>query len=186
VNNPGSRPGRSRCGGTQLTRDWSFFVSDGTDQRKHRAALYTSFGGRFATWWLPASALPYFALYARDLHQAGYRYRDVVAAYALNLLLVPTNLAGVAKSVVQVMRRTKTPFMRTPKVEGRTPAPRRYQVAAISMLAMSFATTAWDLAAGRYAHAGFAFLNGLLLAYAITVFIGWRSLLEDLRTWLSI
>jgi len=46
--------------------------------------------------WLPLTALPYFFLYARDLRHVGYRKRDVVGVYALNLALVPINLAGVA------------------------------------------------------------------------------------------
>ena len=35
------------------------------------------------------TALPYFALYARDLKLSGYRYWDILGVYALNLLLIP-------------------------------------------------------------------------------------------------
>ncbi|MDQ3543134.1 MAG: glycosyltransferase family 2 protein [Actinomycetota bacterium] len=79
------------------------------------ALLYGGFGAQFSSWWLPVSAAPYFALYARDLRQAGYKGRDMIAVYALNVLLVPANLAGVYKSLDQSVRRRPTPFSRTPK-----------------------------------------------------------------------
>ncbi len=45
--------------------------------------------------WLPLSALPCFLLYGRDLVHLGYRAGDLLRVYALNLLLIPVNLAGV-------------------------------------------------------------------------------------------
>ena len=47
------------------------------------------------TLWLPLAALPYYLLYARDLCRIGYPAADVLRVYALNLLLIPVNLAGV-------------------------------------------------------------------------------------------
>lgn len=130
---------------------------------------------------LPVAAVPYFFLYARDLHQAGYSYGDVVRVYALNLLLIPVNLAGVAKSIHQGITGQKIPFGRTPKVQGRTPTPWPYLVAELALLAYWCAGCMWDLLAARWGHAGFQALNVALLAYAIGRFIGWRQFLFDLR-----
>jgi len=131
--------------------------------------------------WLPVAAVPYFVLYARDLHLAGYSYTDVVRVYALNLLLIPVNLAGVLKSLHQGISGHKIPFGRTPKVEGRTRTPRRYLVAELVLLAYWSMGFVWDLLATRWGHAGFQAANVALLAYAVTRFIGWRQLVADLR-----
>jgi len=56
--------------------------------------------------------------YGRDLVRIGYRLRDLVRVYALNLLLIPVNLGGVFKSIQQGITRRKIPFGRTPKVPG--------------------------------------------------------------------
>ncbi len=144
------------------------------------ALLSYPFSAPKAAAWVPIAALPYFFLYARDLHQAGYRYRDVVQVYALNLLLVPVNLAGVAKSVHQGLTGKKIPFGRTPKVEGRTRVPSRYLVAEVALLAYWSMGCAWDVADGQWTHAGFEAANVALLTFAIGRFIGWRQLVVDL------
>jgi cellulose synthase/poly-beta-1,6-N-acetylglucosamine synthase-like glycosyltransferase len=56
------------------------------------------FPGWSANEWLPLTAVPYFLLYARDLRLVGYRRRDLVAVYELNLLLIRVNLGGVLNS----------------------------------------------------------------------------------------
>ncbi len=144
------------------------------------ALLSYPFATPKAAVWLPVAALPYFFLYARDLHQAGYRYGDVVRVYALNLLLVPVNLAGVAKSVQQGVTGKKIPFGRTPKIEGRTRVGAGYLLAELVLLGYWSMGLAWDLASGQWAHAGFGALNVSLLTFAISRFIGWRHLLVDL------
>ena len=91
------------------------------------AMLLYRFPESFQNIWLPLSALPYYILYARDLRFAGYRRAgDLPMVYALNLLLLPVNLAGVAKSVQQAVTKRKTPFRRTPKVSDRTRTPAAY------------------------------------------------------------
>src|SRR3954447_22913753 len=90
------------------------------------ALLLFPFGDWLATPWLPLCGVPYFALYARDLRGAGYHRRDVLRVYALNLLLLVANLAGVAKSLHQACTGRQTPFKRTPKVASRTAAPVLY------------------------------------------------------------
>lgn len=144
--------------------------------------LYTSIGADYASWWLPASAAPYFMLYARDLYQAGYRGADIGRVYALNLLLVPTNLAGVAASVRQLITGKRTAFARTPKIGTRTPAPAWLHLAALAMVAAAAYAALEDLGTSRYGHATFAGTNALILVYAITVFVGWTSLAADLIT----
>jgi hypothetical protein len=143
--------------------------------------LYSGVGAELSSWWLPASAAPYFILYARDLRQAGYNRRDVIAVYALNVLLVPANLAGVSKSIEQRVRQHKAPFGRTPKVAGRTAVPRHYHLATLAMIGFALYAAFWSVAAGSTAHATFAALHAVLLIWAITVFIGWTELLQDLR-----
>lgn len=149
------------------------------------AMLITGFGSSYASWWLPAAAAPYVILYTRDLGQAGYRRRDMVSVYALNLLLMPANLAGVVKSLDQAIRRSKTPFARTPKVEGRTPASPMYHLVSLALLIGATITATLDLMAGHHAHAAFAGANAALLAFAVTAFVGWRALAEDIRVGLA-
>jgi hypothetical protein len=132
--------------------------------------------------WLPVSALPYFVLYGRDLIQMGYRKADVVRAYALNLLLLPVNLAGVYKSLHQAVAGVKTPFGRTPKVQDRTTVPASYLLAEFGLLMLAAILMLVDIAKARWLHALFALVNGGLLFYAIARFIGFKAVLEDLRT----
>ena len=80
--------------------------------------------------WLPLTALPYFLAYGRDLARLGYRWRDLVGVYALNLLLVPIHFAGSLASIRQALTGRKTPFRRTPKVAGRIGAPRSFVLVA--------------------------------------------------------
>jgi cellulose synthase (UDP-forming) len=134
-----------------------------------------------ATIWLPLAAAPYFVLYARDLSHAGYRARDMLRVYALNLLLLPVNLAGAAKSIQQGITRRKIPFGRTPKIDGRTAAPALYLLAAPALALFWLTGALNDAGAGRSLHALFAALNAGLLIYAIGRFVGWRALVSDLR-----
>jgi cellulose synthase/poly-beta-1,6-N-acetylglucosamine synthase-like glycosyltransferase len=131
-------------------------------------------------WWLPLTALPYFALYGRDLVGSGYGWWDLPRVYALNLLLIPVNLGGVSKSLYQACTGRQSPFGRTPKVEGRTASPRFYVMAELAILLYCMVRGALDLGAGLYLHALFALINGALLTYAIGAFVGFREMAEDL------
>jgi cellulose synthase (UDP-forming) len=144
------------------------------------ALLTYPFDDSLATVWLPATALPYFALYARDLSSHGYRRGDVVRVYALNVLLVAANLGGVLKSLHQAATGRQTPFKRTPKVSARTPTAPLYLVLPVGLLAWCSVAVAWDVLAGRWTHAGTVAVNALLLLYAVGVFVGWRALCADL------
>jgi cellulose synthase (UDP-forming) len=122
-------------------------------------------------WWLPLTALPYFVLYGRDLVASGYSWLDLPRVYALNLLLIPVNLGGVAKSLHQACTGQRSSFARTPKVQGRTTAPRFYVLAELAIVLYCIMSSVFDLLARRWLHASFAFINGALLAYAVGSYI---------------
>ena len=130
--------------------------------------------------WLPLTALPYFWLYRRDLRHLGYKGGDIVRVYALNLLLIPVNLGGVIKSVQQAILRTKVPFVRTPKVDGRTAAPAFYILLEYVLVAHWLIGAGVDIFNDRWAHGLFAAGNAALLFYAVYRFIGLRESREDI------
>ncbi|HET8540995.1 MAG TPA: glycosyltransferase family 2 protein [Anaeromyxobacter sp.] len=144
------------------------------------AVLTFPFSDAVETWLVPLTAVPYYALYLRDLRLLGYRAGDLLRVYALNLLLVPVNLAGVAKSLQQAWTRSKIPFARTPKVEGRTTASPAFVAAELALLVHWIAGAAFDLAAGRATHAAFALANAGFLLYAVGAFMGFRESAGDL------
>jgi cellulose synthase (UDP-forming) len=131
-------------------------------------------------WWLPLTAVSYFVLYGRDLVASGYSWRDLPRVYALNLLLIPVNLGGVARSLYQGCTGRRSAFGRTPKVEGRTAAPRLYIVAELVILVYCTLRGVTDMAAGLYLHALFALINAALLGYALRWFVGLRATAEDI------
>ncbi|HWS62726.1 MAG TPA: glycosyltransferase family 2 protein [Steroidobacteraceae bacterium] len=139
------------------------------------------FDDRVNSVWLPATALPYFVLYGRDLVRIGYKWRDLASVYALNLLLIPVNLGGVFKSIEQAVTRKKIPFGRTPKVLNRTAVPALYLLAEYGMFFCWSLGAIFDFAAHRWAHAAFAAFNTSFLGFAIYSYIGWSATIEDLR-----
>jgi cellulose synthase/poly-beta-1,6-N-acetylglucosamine synthase-like glycosyltransferase len=142
--------------------------------------LFIPLADWYANVWLPLAAAPYFALYAHDLKLAGYRARDMVRVYALNLMLVPVNLGGVVRSLWQAITGRRTPFLRTPKVRDRTTAPALY-VALLYLLILMLLFGAIVSAAERHALSGAAAgVNALFLFYAVGAFIGWRDFHADL------
>jgi hypothetical protein len=130
--------------------------------------------------WLPLTAIPYFWLYRRDLVQLGYRGGDILRVYALNLLLIPVNLGGVFKSIQQAILRIKVPFVRTPKVDGRTAAPALYILLEYLLIVHWLIGAGVDVFNDRWAHGMFAAANAALLFYAVYRFIGLRESREDL------
>ncbi|NBO17729.1 MAG: glycosyl transferase [Proteobacteria bacterium] len=130
--------------------------------------------------WLPLGALPYFILYARDLRYNGYRMRDLVSVYALNLLLVPVNMGGVLKSLHQGIAGHKIPFGRTPKISGRTSIPALYCFAELALPVYCLGACAWDVWHARWAHAAFALFNGALFFYGLFRLIGIKDMLRDM------
>jgi cellulose synthase/poly-beta-1,6-N-acetylglucosamine synthase-like glycosyltransferase len=124
----------------------------------------------FDTIWLPLTAVPYYFLYARDLKQNGYQYRDILRIYSLNLLLIPVNIAGVYASLVQLVSGNKSPFKRTPKVNSDTNIPRRYLVFPALIGFALLISTVFNLMQYRYVIATFAFLNAYAILYSILNF----------------
>jgi|CXWL01.1.fsa_nt_gi cellulose synthase/poly-beta-1,6-N-acetylglucosamine synthase-like glycosyltransferase len=133
------------------------------------------------TVWLSLTAVPCFLLYARDL--SILRYRSMVyfmRIYAFNLLLLPVHLGGALKSVQQILTGKKIPFLRTPKVLGRTSAPALYVGLEYGLLLLCFATGLLNALQDRWVAAVFAVTNGVFYGYAISSFIGFSESLEDL------
>lgn len=130
--------------------------------------------------WLPLTALPYFYLYGRDLAQIGYRWRDLPRVYALNLMLIPVNIAGILNSIRQGITGRKTPFGRTPKVENRTAAPASFILAEYALFFMLLLGIAQGATNGHWVHAAFCLFNMAFLAYAIARYLGLQKSREDL------
>lgn len=132
------------------------------------------------TLWLPLSALPYFLLYTRDLRLLGYRRRDMLSVYALNLMLIPVNLAGIYKSLVQLLTDRKIPFGRTPKVQSRTAAAPGFILAEYGLFLYWFALGIVDVLLGRWLNGAFGLMNAFFMMYAILRFIGIKESFQDL------
>ncbi|MFO1027629.1 MAG: glycosyltransferase family 2 protein [Acetobacteraceae bacterium] len=143
--------------------------------------LLVPFDTAFATPWLPAAAIPYYALYTRDLYRAGYqRPVDIFRVYALNLLLIPVNLTGVAASIRQAVTGRKSAFGRTPKVDGRTGMGPGQVLLQFGMLALAGIGCLTNLITARYSYAAFTAFNTAFIAWGITTMIGWREAMQDL------
>jgi cellulose synthase (UDP-forming) len=125
----------------------------------------------FADWYLnvrlPLACLPYFALYAHDLRLAGYRARDVLRVYALNLMLIPVNLGGVFRSLRQAVTGQRTPFLRTPKVRDRTLAPPLYAALPVVSIVLLAVGGVLHALSGHELTALALGVNALLLLYAV-------------------
>jgi cellulose synthase (UDP-forming) len=144
--------------------------------------LAIPFSSELMTPWMLIAALPYFALYIRDLKNIGYRpFRDLFRVYALNLLLIPIHLTGAVTSMQQAIAGTKIPFRRTPKISGRT---RTAGLDLALQLGMAFSSLALGLyyaSQSRWMAGAFPLANAGLLLYGIHRFIGFAEMRQDLR-----
>ena len=132
------------------------------------------------SYWLPLTALPYFILYGRDLVISNYSWRDLPRIYALNLLLIPVNLGGVAKSLQQWWTDRPSVFVRTPKITGRTAVPTLYIVMGMAIPVCASLVAMVQMHAGNRARAVFGFVSVLAFVYAFARFIGPRQAWQDL------
>src|SRR5262249_48697810 len=138
------------------------------------------FGNDLVPPWMALAMLPSMLLTGLGLVRAGYRITDLFAVLALSVLLIPVNLSGTLHSLRQAVTGRKIPFARTPKIDGRTPTPKRYLVALCLFILYAAASGVIDVWFGKYSHAGFAAINAAIVLYCIVKFIGVRHLLEDL------
>jgi cellulose synthase (UDP-forming) len=139
------------------------------------------FGEDLSIVWLPLTAVPYFCLYARDLSLGGRRSWDVLGVYAFNLMLIPIQLGGVVRSLHQAITGVKTPFSRTPKVSGRTAAPRLYVATELALLAFFSFSAVVDVLLENWLHMVIAAMNAVVFYFVLSGFMGWRVSVEDLR-----
>jgi hypothetical protein len=141
--------------------------------------LVCPFDKSLDTIWLPLTAVPYYFLYGRDLVKIGYRKRDLLAVYALNVMLIPIHLGGVFMSLYQAVTRKKIPFGRTPKVKERTCAPKRYILLEFTLLSYCLFACLIDLQAAIFVRALYSAVNALVFLAVFTWFIGWKESKED-------
>ena len=130
---------------------------------------------------LPLIALPYFALYGRDLVLCGYRATDLVRVYTLNLVLLPVNLGGVIDSMRQISSGQTVPFRRTPKVDNRTAIRPVFIVASYLLVGGGRLGTTISAALGAYQHALFSGVDTALLVGGMGYFIGHRNAWTDIQ-----
>ena len=131
--------------------------------------------------WLAVAALPALALFAEDLRRLGYRRRDLASVYALNIALIPINIAGTLHSLRQALTRRPTRFGRTPKIVERVRVPSAVVLSEWFMLAVLAVGSLEHARAHRTIYAAFLGANALVVAWAIVRFVGVRESLSDLR-----
>jgi cellulose synthase (UDP-forming) len=146
--------------------------------------LGVSFDRQLMSVWVPIAAAPYYILYARDLVRAGYTVRDLLRVYSLNLMLLPVHLGGVLESVQQICSGRKSPFGRTPKIEGRTAVSPAYIVAQYGLLGSWLLGAVRECIEGRALNAALAVTNGVFLYYAVHAFMKHRNARDDFWAWL--
>jgi len=130
--------------------------------------------------WLLCTALPYYVLSARDILRCRYSWSDLAGVYALNLMLIPINCAGVFRSVQQILTGRKAPFCRTPKVENRTSIPPLHIALQIALFATITAGAATNLFRHKYSVGVLCGVNAAFLLYGSATLIGWHNAYKDL------
>lgn len=135
------------------------------------ALLLFPFDDSLLSWTVLALPIGYFAAMTWDLLLLGYRPLCPLRVYAMNLLLLPVNLAGVVMSIRQGITQRKIPFARTPKVSDRVRAPAIYVVLPAAMVLLTALVATQAVWAGRPGTAVVATAMGILLAYALGVYV---------------
>ena len=131
---------------------------------------------------LPLTALPYYLLCGRDLKRFGYKWVDLVRVFCLNLVLLPVVLGGVLKSIDQIIRSKKTPFGRTPKIEGRTAVPPIYLLLELILFIYLITIFKYDVLRNDRGHAFFALSSAAAFGYGCIEMIGVQTIIIDLAT----
>lgn len=124
--------------------------------------------------------LPCLILQLRTLKAEGYGYSDSLRLTAFGTMLGPVIMGGVLKSFQQALTGKKIPFARTPKVSSRTAAPALYAWIELLLPLLMIRLTYRYVEHDSFAQAGFTLLSVLTSFYALTYYIGWRALVEDM------
>jgi len=141
--------------------------------------LFFPFDSRLLSPLVIAAALPYFVSMGLDLKESGHRFGDIFRIYGFNLILLPVNLAGVLKSMQQGVTGEKIPFVRTPKVSGRTASPALYVAVPFLIIGFSVITVVRDYFAQNWGNAAFAAFNAVMATWATVAFIGvWNAIVD--------
>ncbi|MDY0830004.1 glycosyltransferase family 2 protein [Microbacterium sp. BG28] len=136
--------------------------------------------GQLVTLLLLLIAAPYFIEMASDLRAIGYRRRDIVGVYGLNLLLLPVNLAGTAASLAQLFTGRKARFVRTPKVATRTVAPALLVLAPIVLIIGAAVVAVRAGMSQAWGTTAFAAFTAAAALWALCALVGVRAALSDL------
>jgi cellulose synthase (UDP-forming) len=138
--------------------------------------LFYPFDQKLLSRYAVLTAVPYFVALATDLRRNGYRRRDVIRLYGLNIMLLPVNTIGAVRSIAQAITGQKSAFKRTPKVKSRTITPLTFVAFPFVISIWSAVTLVNDLAAHRYFHAGFSGVNAVVTLYVMLSLHGlWHS-----------
>ena len=78
--------------------------------------LFYPFDQQLLSRYAVLTAMPYFVAISTDLRRCGYKRLDVLRLYGLNMMLLPVNTVGAARSIGQAIGGQKSAFARTPKV----------------------------------------------------------------------
>ncbi len=116
---------------------------------------------------LAAGGIGYALVYGADLLRMGFHVRDLPQVYALNLMMIPINLGGAAKSLHQAWSGKKTPFKRTPKTKGRTSVPLFYVAAEYALMIFCMLVSVLALAHGKFGHAIWALANAFVFVHIV-------------------
>lgn len=131
-------------------------------------------------------ALPYFVEMAHDLRMLGYRRRDILGVYGLNLLLLAVNLAGTIGSIAQAFTGHRVAFARTPKEGPRTPAGALLILAPLVVAAASIIVAVRSVGEGSWIAAAFAAFTAVCVVGAMVRLVGVRNAIADLwNGWLE-
>jgi cellulose synthase/poly-beta-1,6-N-acetylglucosamine synthase-like glycosyltransferase len=130
--------------------------------------------------WMALAAIPYFLLLGLNLSLAGYKWADLPRVYALNVLLIPVNLAGTLQSLYQALNGRPIPFKRTPKLPERTRVPAVYITLIYGLCIYALVACVVDTLAGRYTHSVFTLLNAAAGGYGIAAYIGFAASRDDM------
>ena len=129
------------------------------------------------------TAAPYFLAMSADLKRCGYKRSDIFRVYGFNLILLPVNLAGVAKSIQQAITGRSIPFARTPKVANRTATGLLFALSPFLIIGYSLFTVYRDVQVGHWGNAAFAGFNAITGTYALVALMGVRNAIVDI--WLG-